>query len=821
MKVTVRDHGFACSLWRPAHRRCREMPPGPSPAYACGCLNVRITPVPFDSPSPDVPVSTADFNQVHVADEGISVAHPQVTLRIRTRGELASRNRRARYTSLTCLICQVLVYRVYQIVSPDADGRDGPLMPTEDWVEQEILKSPSGWIEVHTQCLTGDAIARAEASVQYSRLFSLAIPMAASPPTSPQVAAEDGPQTSYLAHLPPLFLPPPFTPGHPVFVHLATLAKAESEAQRAAVERDMAEIMRAKSAQLAQTEARLRRQVETVWRRFREGLQSIEQADVAVTSPRSPRSPRSPTSRSASGNVGTPASPTIAGTPVARVRDFVPQPVTPTTTRQAARPAPISSLSASLASSGLHFPREPTSPTRPASTMSGSSRTLSGSSITLTGSPRARVFEEGASVLQFNRKVDENINTVASYQYFQNLEADMARSRRERSQLAGEASTSSAAAPAASASSSRAGPSTVNGNGTGSKHVVEGARADEHTSQDAEAGSGGGGGVRDPKGKGKQRKMVTFESQPAVVTIKREVNAEKEEEARLARDDGEVMIFDLEPDGKGESNGAPADSALITLIEQPAQPRASWPRRTTRKPATDSTGLPQSFSALRPASLPVPSNIAPSRRGPSPPESDIQEEDTEEDDDEEPEELDSRDVQILKLVAANNPSHRGAWKKHSAEWKTLVSRDGRRASHAGIPSSMPITIRPLAKAQVNLSLASYRPPTMPPPQELEPEPEPPIPVSSSSVRKAVYAERDLQRAMDPGALDFAAEIDSVVETDEEEDEGNNDDDTGAVTATGSAPTDSRKFRGGLKRAQEILKAREDLPDSGMWRSLAS
>ncbi|KAJ7167642.1 hypothetical protein C8R46DRAFT_1093679 [Mycena filopes] len=763
------------------------MPPGiPSPAYACGCLNVRITPVPLDSPSPEAPVSTkADFSQVHVADEGISV----VTLRIRTRGELTSRNRRARYTSLTCLVCQVLVYRVHQIVSLDADGRDGPLMPTEDWVEQEILKSPSGWIEVHSQCITGDAIARAEASAQYSALFSLAIPMAASPPQSPPVAAEDGPQMSYLAHLPPLFLPPPFTPGHPC---------------------------------LAQTEARLRRQVETVWRRFREGLQSIEQADVALTSPRSPHSPRSPPSRSAS---GTPASPTVAGTPVARVRDFVPQPVTPTNTvRHASRPAPISSLSASLASSGLHFPREPTSPARPASTFSNSSRTLSGSSITLTGSPRAaqrsvsRVFEEtgGASVLQFNRKVDEDINTAASFQFFQNMEADMARSRRERAQLASTSSAPAPAAPSPSAASPHAGPSTVNGHGNGapSTHRVEGPRADENATHETDAGSGGG--VRDPKGKGKQRKVVTFESQPAVVTIKREVNAEKEEEARLARDDGE-------------------EGALITFIEQPAQPRASRPRRTTRKPPTDSTGLPQSFSALRPASLPVPSNIKPLRRGPSPPESDIQEEDTgEEEDEAEPEELDSRDMQILKLVAANNPSHRGAWKKDSVEWKTLVSRDSRRSSdeddyeddeaappahvnganQAGMPSSMPITIRPIAKPHMNLSLASYRPSTMPPPQEQEPDPEPPVP-------------RDLQRAMDPGALDFAADIDSVIEEEDEEEEederdGDNDDDGGAAAAVmGSAPADSRKLRGGLRRAQEILKAREDLPDSGMWRSLAS
>jgi hypothetical protein len=49
------------------------MPGTLSSAYACGCLNVRITPVPNCLPSPDLPVSTPDFNQVHVADEGISV----------------------------------------------------------------------------------------------------------------------------------------------------------------------------------------------------------------------------------------------------------------------------------------------------------------------------------------------------------------------------------------------------------------------------------------------------------------------------------------------------------------------------------------------------------------------------------------------------------------------------------------------------------------------------------------------------------------------------------------------------------------------------
>lgn len=50
-------------------------------------------------------------------------------------------------------MCQVLVYRVSQIIPVEVEGKDGPLIPTEDWVEQEVMKSTSGWIEVHKGCL--------------------------------------------------------------------------------------------------------------------------------------------------------------------------------------------------------------------------------------------------------------------------------------------------------------------------------------------------------------------------------------------------------------------------------------------------------------------------------------------------------------------------------------------------------------------------------------------------------------------------------------------------------------------------------------------
>jgi hypothetical protein len=80
-----------------------------------------------------------------------------------------------------------------------------------------------------------------------------------------------------------------------------------------------------------------------------------------------------------------------------------------------------------------------------------------------------------------------------------------------------------------------------------------------------------------------------------------------------------------------------------------------------------------------PMSLPTPSAIVPPRCGPSPPEgsvSSISEEDAGEEE-EADEELDSGDQEILRLVTANMPSHRGRWKKDSAEWRTLVSHDRR------------------------------------------------------------------------------------------------------------------------------------------------
>jgi len=84
----------------------------------------------------------------------------------------------------------------------------------------------------------------------------------------------------------------------------------------------------------------------------------------------------------------------------------------------------------------------------------------------------------------------------------------------------------------------------------------------------------------------------------------------------------------------------------------------------------------------------------------------------------------------------------------------------------------------------------------------EPTPNSQKNMSSAAWRKAAYAERDLTRAMDPGALDFAAEDDDELDGDAE-----------VVNSLGQGE------RGRL-RALRIMEGGLSTPASGMWRSLA-
>jgi hypothetical protein len=51
------------------------------------------------------------------------------------------------------MVCQTSAYRVLHEVPLDFEGEDGLILPTVDYVEEDVLKSPHGWIQVNNSLL--------------------------------------------------------------------------------------------------------------------------------------------------------------------------------------------------------------------------------------------------------------------------------------------------------------------------------------------------------------------------------------------------------------------------------------------------------------------------------------------------------------------------------------------------------------------------------------------------------------------------------------------------------------------------------------------
>ncbi|KAF7798920.1 hypothetical protein EIP86_010148 [Pleurotus ostreatoroseus] len=214
--------------------------------------------------------------------------------------------------------------------------------------------------------------------------------------------------------------------------------------------------------------------------------------------------------------------------------------------------------------------------------------------------------------------------------------------------------------------------------------------------------------------------------------------------------------------------------------------------------------------------------------------------------------VNEREAEILKLVAASMPSHRSAWKRDSSAWQTFVGRTRPADAHGGkapedhrddddtsngdsaayydeseddseeeprgaygavwravtmtltltpretadqwsgenLSKSLPIPIGPLGSQKGGL-------PSIQPKASLPGDrPAPVDKVSAAALRRASYAERDRNRLLDPGALDFTAEDD-----DEEDDED---------VAEGEDSTKSRQL------ALRILQKRSQLPADGAY-----
>ncbi|KAG6331869.1 hypothetical protein ID866_7220, partial [Astraeus odoratus] len=789
------------------------------PTMACKCLNVRIRPQPEQSKPPDFLIARSgdsDYTLTYVGEHGLSIEHPQVTMRTRKMGQpTADPAHCIRHTTLTCLICETLAYRVQQLVPPNVDGQEGPLLPSSDWMEQETLKSSCGWIEVHRDCLVPSAVASLSASSAYSSAFHVAVPQHSTPASTPSVesAPEESPDQSqydppvgpFLANLKPLFPPAPFVPPHPVFTHLLSIAESHSQALRMEAENYIAAIIREKIAELQVAEDDLRRDVKCLWKQFVENTGRVEK-DAGTTFKKGQDHSRG----------RQPITTGVPGTPLVSVRSFVPVASQAERVRSPVSSIPrVSSLSASLATSAFHHPAarrvEPAvaQPSRDSSASSTSSSShpsplgsVNGrSSSTEEDSPGPSPSANRESIIQpFRRKMDETQDTAVSFQYFSILEAEATR-RRQR-QATSERHGCTEEAKQDQEKAAEAGGDSKNAKMSGDKEVPA---KESRTSEDRPRRSGGDTYAPAEITTPKSKRRVTFD-------IK--VEADK-------------MIFELED----ASNGQEPTEAAPTL---PFVDNTPTPQRHGRQRSGSHAGLPTSLSSLWPTSLPVHSGLRTrvdaeaGRMNGDPPDlvttpiSTSEEQEPDEADD-----IDEQEQEILNLVAAHTPSHRSAWKRNSKAWNAFVSRQyGKGAPGALIPEenehdsertpndtddssdwdqphgerwslmvpgSLPITIGPLVRRREPLSLASYQPKSSLPDRAGTVVPSVANADgrhhSSASFRRASYAERDRTRHLDPGALDIA-----------EDDEGS-DEDLTQVNILDEAR--------GRQRALKILEARTE------------
>ncbi|KAF8954286.1 hypothetical protein BDZ97DRAFT_1677233 [Flammula alnicola] len=821
--------------------------------YACKCLNIRIT----SSAPPSPPEYTRDpiYTPVFVKEDGISAVHPQVTIRLPLTGEpIPGTSKYSRFTALTCLFCGLAVYRVHHVISLDVEGNGSTIFPPEDWVEHEIMMSTSGWIDVHKDSIVGNAISETESSSSYASLFSLALPPTSSPsPESPELGEEalshrtnpspEAQKPAYLSDLRPLFLPPPFMSSHPIFVHLAGLATKKSHELRAAALQRVAYFVNAETARIEMKEKELKYQVEALWKSFSHNLERVRQEHTHGTL----NIMRSFSRPSQANGVAIPSQVSFPVT----VRSFVPQPVSPLSIALSSSAPRVSALSASLATSKFYYPRDLQE--RSSSVGSSSSGTLSTpnsvSSTLLQTAPKA----EGSNVLQFRRNIDDSINTLASYKYFVNLEEDMAHYKRSQE----EALKKQLGAKAAKHPHTNPSLST-----NGTKKPVEDQPGGFLSA--AADGTKPKGETTPSRARDKGKRKVTFDVELAVVTIQ----SEKEEKHGEGADGTEhSMVFALEDLEDGERAKLPSiiplPQATLPLLDHPVS-RPVGPRNTY----LHNNAAHETFSSLRPSSLPNPSHTRPLRSQPGvdsfsqsmmlslpktvantnhsdtpyrpiPSSSQIP--------------VTENDAVILKLVAADTPRHGRACIPKSKAWQIFTCRQDSKdniehssipeegesdeglsstasvsaaelmgtklrpnqsaedkansgyAKLRGLPGSMPVDMVIRNRPRELLSLASYRPLTVLSEANTSLGRGNKV-VSSTAIRRAVYAERDRFRSMDPGALDFATEEDKdEVASEESEHDQPKVDDAGEK---------------GRKQALKILQARSELPGEGMWRSLA-
>ncbi|KAI9001374.1 hypothetical protein BD414DRAFT_544282 [Trametes punicea] len=694
--------------------------------YACKCLNIRIHVQPTQSTPP---LTEAGFNAVYVGEEGIHVAHTEVTLRSRSKpvpdpdspsGELT------RYTTVTCLVCGVPTYRVLQRITPDLINEIGPVLPTDDWVEKELVKSTTGWIEVYQGCISEDEISQAESSPMYSSMFAIVLP-GPRPPAETAFDKEDGTaglpdargpseqNKRHLPELPPLFLPPPFTPSHIAFSHFSSLATERSQKLRDEAEEYIAQITQQKVAEIRRAEAVMKEEVNLVWSKFREAVRLIDETG-SLSGAGLPLRRRA----SVSGHpraVSTPAPGTAASV---RISSFVPTPSPPPRNPVNNRPPAQSALSASLKTSGFHHPdaQKQVNGSTPAARRSldfglpdraraspsqSSARRVQSPSTASTRTAAVPIDPEASIREAYRREMDESKDVATSFRYVMDLEAQM-----EEARLLEEAELASAPGPLASQAVVEASTTSVSRGRSPrvQKSAVKHTQPSEDQSGDGAAKAVNAEENKDGGGKGKRK--VTFDVKPEVAIIKDNAeNRTKFKKLLTLHIPDPIFDMDNETDrGTNARADAPAEPPKATPA---SSERVRVPPRSSRKSSSSNPGLPPMLSSLWPASLPALSAMRPPVRHSSAPvmepserprnlresllaaeanslrpdavETPLEIQSMRNEDEEGS--TDPREAEILRLVAASTPSHRSAWKKNSKAWQLFLSRRERRATEVG------------------------------------------------------------------------------------------------------------------------------------------
>jgi hypothetical protein len=309
-------------------------------------------------------------------------------------------------------------------------------------------------------------------------------------------------------------------------VHLASIANEESQNLRGAAEQRIADFVKAERAAIEAKEQSLRHQVEVFWTTYKDHLKTLQGEPSKQTLNVS----RSHVSHSNPGGLGA-----VISSSSVSIRNFDPVPISPLSPPSSG--LRTSALSASLATSTFHHLNTNANEARThLSGYSGSTTPSTTYSKSPTLIPDA-VPVANNNVLQYRRNVNDDINTQASYRYFVNLEEDMARYKRSQEEALKGQQEAEAGNRAEQQTPTQAGSSSVNANGNTKHKVVS---QPQITTDD---GSAKHEEIVPPKEREKGKRKVTFDVEPAVMTIKTEADGKVEEDGTTDQDSGGKPIM--------------------------------------------------------------------------------------------------------------------------------------------------------------------------------------------------------------------------------------------------------------------------------------